>query len=253
MKRKSTLSDHLPVIIVLLWLLCGMPSPILAQEASQPSPWYGGVQCGVPFGVSTFSSFGADKTRIGFNAGVYGGYCFNSVLSAEVSAKWGKTSLSAQDCCIDKGYWLGSDGIRYNAPVMGMDGWDYSNLKSDVSLQQYGVQLNVNVLGFFKSTRLSRWTAGVSPTISAIGTKATVKTISGNAKVQECDAEWHLGVGGNLQVGYRVTGSISLCVYSGATYLTGKRMDGVPEYRHDNNYIWESGIRFGYTFNTTSK
>lgn len=235
--------------------------PVMAQRkdnvshshpATEPG-WYMGVQGGVPFGISTFSSFGADKTRTGINAGLYGGYRFNPVLSLELSMKWGKTALSAQDCCIEKGYWLGADGNRYNAPVTGMDGWSYSDLKSSVSLQQYGLQLNVNVLGFFARTKRSRWTVEVSPLLTAAGTKATLKTISGNADVKQDGTRWHLGMGGNLQAGYRLTKKLSIGIYSGITYLTGSRMDGAPEYRHKNNYLWESGVRLGWSFGKRGK
>ena len=51
--------------------------------------WYVGVEGGMPFGFSTFSSFGHDKTRLGWAAGLYGGYRFNSIFSAELSAKYG--------------------------------------------------------------------------------------------------------------------------------------------------------------------
>ena len=34
--------------------------------------WYVGVEGGMPFGFSTFSSFGHDKTHLGWAAGVYG-------------------------------------------------------------------------------------------------------------------------------------------------------------------------------------
>lgn len=59
--------------------------------------------------------------------------------------------------------------------------------------------------------------------------------------------EWHLGTGGNLQAGYRLNRLLSIGIYSGITYLTGSRMDGMPEFRHRNNFVWESGIRLGFT------
>lgn len=235
----------------LLWISL----TIMAQQRFSPivQGWYMGLQGGVPFGVSTFSSFGADKTRAGYNAGMYGGYRFNPVLSAELSVKWGKTALSAQDCCIEKDYWLGMDGNRYNTSVAGMNGWGYGNLKSSVSLQQYGVQLNVNLLGLFERTKQSRWTLEVSPLLAAVGTKATIKTISENTDVLKGDTKWHLGAGGNLQFGYRITKNLGVGIYSGITYLTGSRMDGAPEYRHKNNFVWESGVRIGWTFGKCGK
>ncbi len=228
--------------------------PAMAQEQTESKPtaaekgWFAGVQAGVPFGVSTFSSFGADKTRAGYSAGLFGGYRFSPVLSLEASAKWGGLNFSARDCCAGRGYWLGADCVRYNAPVLDMEGWDYSNLKSDVFMQYYGLQLNVNVLGFFNATRQSRWTLEVSPLLAAVGTKATVKAISDGAEVSRGDTRWHLGVGGNLQAGYQVTKHLNIGIYSGLAYLTGKRMDGVIEHLHKANYVWESGIRIGIKF-----
>lgn len=105
-------------VCCLLWLIfTAMAQGTGAQNRDIPaSPhWYVGVQGGVPFGISTFSSFGADKPRAGYDFALYGGYRFNPVLSAELSVKWGKTPLSAQDCCIEKGYWLGADSNEPDA------------------------------------------------------------------------------------------------------------------------------------------
>lgn len=247
-------SKLLFILLFFISLSCNISAQsIKKSNTKNHSNCYIGVQGGVPFGLSTFSSFGADKTRAGFIGGVYGGYRFNPILSAEVSMKWGKTTLSAQECCIERGYWLGEDGNRYFVPVAGMNGWGYGDLKSSVSLQQYGVQLNVNLLGLFNSNKQSRWSVELSPTLAAIGTKATIKTISENADVLKGSTDWHLGVGGNLQVGYHITKNLEIGIYSGITYLTGKRMDAAPEYRHKNNYIWESGVRIGWTFGKCGK
>ena len=58
-------------------------------------------------------------------------------------------NLSAQDCCVERNYWLGSDGVRYNAGVLGMDSWEYANLKSHVRMGQDGARVNINLLGLF--------------------------------------------------------------------------------------------------------
>ena len=221
------------------------------QEAGKPSSttgFYGGIEGGVPFGISTFSSFGADKTRAGYAFGLFGGYRFTPVISAEVTLKWGKASLSARECCAESGHWLGADGSMLTAPMIDGDNWDYADLKSSITMQQYGVRLNVNLLGLFAATRQSRWTLEVAPVLAAIGTKATIKTIADNAAVLHGSTEWHFGAGGNLQAGYALTKSLRLGVYSGITWLTGNGMDGMPEHNHNANYIWESGVRIGWTF-----
>ena len=207
--------------------------------------WYVGVEGGMPFGFSTFSSFGHDKTHLGWAAGLYGGYRFNSIFSAELSAKYGEMSLSAQDCCVERNYWLGCDGVLYKAGVLGMDSWEYANLKSHVRMGQYGARVNINLLGLFHQTANSRWDLAVSPHIYAVTTKADIQTIADEAKVMKGSTNWHLGYGADLQVGYQLTSCLKLGIYSGLTRLTGERMDGMPEHLHKNNFLWESGIRLG--------
>ena len=215
--------------------------------------WYVGAEGGVSFGFGSFSSFGHDKTRAGYNVGLYGGYRFNPILSAELSAKLGQISLSAHGCCVDAGYWLGADGMRYYAPVSGLDGWNYADLKSSVSLQQYGARLNVNLLGFFGCTKSSRWTLDVSPAVYAVATKANLKTIADDNKVMGYDNKWHFGYGGRVQAGYMLTRNLGIGIYSEFTALTGSRLDGVTESYHDDNFIWDSGIRIGWTFGKSGK
>lgn len=215
--------------------------------------WYVGVEGGMPFGFSTFSSFGHDKTHLGWAAGLYGGYRFNSIFSAELSAKYGEVNMSAQDCCVERNYWLGSDGVRYKAGVLGMDSWEYANLKSHVRMGWYGARVNVNLLGLFHKTANSRWDLAVSPHIYAVTTKADIQTIAGDAKVMKGSANWHLGYGADLQVGYQLTSCLKLGIYSGLTRLTGERMDGMPEHLHKNNFVWESGIRLGISFAKAKK
>ena len=210
--------------------------------------WYVGIVGGMPFGFSTFSSFGHDKTHPGWAAGLYGGYRFNSIFSAELSAKYGEMNLSAQDCCVERNYWLGSDGVLYKAGVLGMDSWEYANLKSHVSMGQYGARVNINLLGLFPQTADSRWDLAVSPHIYAVTTKADIQTIADDAKVIKGSTNWHLGYGADLQVGYQLTSCLKLGIYSGLTRLTGERMDGMPEHLHKNNFVWESGIRLGISF-----
>ena len=207
--------------------------------------WYVGIEGGMPFGFSTFSSFGHDKTHLGWAAGLYGGYRFNSIFSAELSAKYGEMNLSAQDCCVERNYWLGSDGVLYKAGVLGMDSWEYANLKSHVRMGWYGARVNVNLLGLFHQTANSRWEVALSPHLYAVSTKTDIQTIADDAKVLRGSTRWHLGYGADVQVGYQLTSCLKLGVYSGLTRLTGERMDGMPEHLHKNNFVWESGVRLG--------
>lgn len=246
------MANYLTIRIRLLIAILASVLPLSTMKAEEgkdvliPSQgWYVGVEGGMPFGFSTFSSFGHDKTHLGWAAGLYGGYRFNSIFSAELSAKYGEMNLSAQDCCVERKYWLGSDGVLYKAGVLGMNSWEYADLKSHVRMGWYGARVNVHLLGLFHQTANSRWDLAVSPHIYAVTTKADIQTIADDAKVMKGSTNWHLGYGADLQVGYQLTSCLKLGIYSGLTRLTGERMDGMPEHLHKNNFVWESGVRLG--------
>lgn len=249
MNTPKAIATYLLFIMMLaVQNVCAQEHAGSGEKDAPHKVWYGGIEGGIPFAMSTFSSFGADKTRAGYTLGLFGGYQFNPVLSVELSAKWGKANLPARDCCTESSYWLGADGVTFHAPVAGFGGADYADLKSSVSLQQYGVRLNVNLLGFFHKTRQSRWRLELSPMLAAVGTKADVKTIAGDNSLMKDKTRWHLGAGGNVQASYAVTDNLHLGIYSGITCLTGKGMDGVAEHIHDGNFLWESGVRIGWNF-----
>ena len=249
MKNDLTTRNRLLVAMLAFILPFSFAKAEVKEDGKTGSQgWYVGVEGGMPFGFSTFSSFGHDKTHLGWAAGLYGGYRFNSIFSAELSAKYGEMNLSAQDCCVERNYWLGSDGVLYKAGVLGMDSWEYANLKSHVRMGQYGARVNVHLLGLFHQTANSRWDLAVSPHIYAVTTKADIQTIADEAKVMKGSTNWHLGYGADLQVGYQLTSCLKLGIYSGLTRLTGERMDGMPEHLHKNNFVWESGIRLGISF-----
>lgn len=249
MMNRSTTQIRL-LVAVLVSILSFSFAKAEASDSNLPDSkgWYLGVDGGLPFGFSTFSSFGHDKTHLGWAAGIYGGYRFNPIFSAELSARYGEVNLSAQDCCVERNYWLGSDGILYKAGVLGMDSWEYAQLKSHVRMGWYGARVHVNLLGLLRNTAHSRWTVAVSPHLYAVTTCADIQTLADHAEVMKGSARWHLGYGASLQAGYQLTSNLNLGIYSGLTRLSGERMDGMPEHLHKNNFVWESGIRLGISF-----
>ena len=249
MMNRSTTQIRL-LVAVLVSILSFSFAKAEASDSNLPDSkgWYLGVDGGLPFGLSTFSSFGHDKTHLGWAAGIYGGYRFNPIFSAELSARYGEVNLSAQDCCVERNYWLGSDGILYKAGVLGMDSWEYAQLKSHVRMGWYGARVHVNLLGLLRNTAHSRWTVAVSPHLYAVTTCADIQTLADNAEVVKGSTRWHLGYGASLQAGYQLTSNLNLGIYSGLTRLSGERMDGMPEHLHKNNFVWESGIRLGISF-----
>lgn len=249
MMNHSTTQIRL-LVAVLVSILSFSFAKAEASDSNLPDSkgWYLGVDGGLPFGLSTFSSFGHDKTHLGWAAGIYGGYRFNPIFSAELSARYGEVNLSAQDCCVERNYWLGSDGMLYKASVLGMDSWEYAQLKSHVRMGWYGARVHVNLLGLLRNTAHSRWTVAVSPHLYAVTTCADIQTLADHAEVMKGSARWHLGYGASLQAGYQLTSNLNLGIYSGLTHLSGERMDGMPEHLHKNNFVWESGIRLGISF-----
>ena len=249
MMNRSTTQIRL-LVAVLVSILSFSFAKAEASDSNLPDSkgWYLGVDGGLPFGLSTFSSFGHDKTHMGWAVGIYGGYRFNPIFSAELSARYGEVNLSAQDCCVERNYWLGSDGMLYNASVLGMDSWEYAQLKSHVRMGWYGARGHVNLLGLLRNTAHSRWTVAVSPHLYAVTTCADIQTLADHAEVMKGSTRWHLGYGASLQAGYQLTSNLNLGIYSGLTRLSGERMDGMPEHLHKNNFVWESGIRLGISF-----
>ena len=249
MMNRSTTQIRL-LVAVLVSILSFSFAKAEASDSNLPDSkgWYLGVDGGLPFGLSTFSSFGHDKTHLGWAAGIYGGYRFNPIFSAELSARYGEVNLSAQDCCVERNYWLGSDGILYKAGVLGMDSWEYAQLKSHVRMGWYGARVHVNLLGLLRNTAHSRWTVAVSTHLYAVTTCADIQTLTDHAEVMKGSTRWHLGYGASLQAGYQLTSNLNLGIYSGLTRLSGERMDGMPEHLHKNNFVWESGIRLGISF-----
>ena len=249
MMNRSTTQIRL-LVAVLVSILSFSFAKAEASDSNLPDSkgWYLGMDGGLPFGLSTFSSFGHDKTHLGWAAGIYGGYRFNPIFSAELSARYGEVNLSAQDCCVERNYWLGSDGMLYNASVLGMDSWEYAQLKSHVRMGWYGARGHVNLLGLLRNTAHSRWTVAVSPHLYAVTTCADIQTLADHAEVMKGSTRWHLGYGASLQAGYQLTSNLNLGIYSGLTRLSGERMDGMPEHLHKNNFVWESGIRLGISF-----
>lgn len=244
-------------ILAMVMLAAAIPT-FAQQQVQEPERdynrgWYMGAQGGLSVGEADFSSFGADKFRAGFNGGLFGGYRFNPVLSLEANAKWGQVSLGEQDCCYDRGYWLGtSDWERYKIIPADAAGYYYKDIMSRTFIQQYGLQLNVNLLGFFNATKDSRWKLEVSPAISAVGTCSDILLKDGKAPVRENISQWHLGVGGALQASYAVTKQMNVGLYGNFTHLSGDPMDGMPEL-HSTNFTIDAGVRISWRFGSKKR
>lgn len=218
--------------------------------------WYVGVQAGMPMAEGTFSSFGADKFCPGWNAGIHGGYRFTNVWSLEMTANWGQQFLAEQDCCFDRGYFLGTDWNRYHPDLIPADmlykGMYYKDLKSRTFVRRYGLQVNMNVLGFFNRTKESRWRLEISPAVYGVGTSSDIVSKADDSPMKENISKWHFGYGGQAQVSYAIAENMNLGIYGGFTHLTGEPMDGMPEI-HLTNFIIDAGIKFTVNFGKKRK
>ena len=208
--------------------------------------WYVGVELGMPLGVSTFTSF-ASAGKAGFEGGVLGGYRISPLLSVEAGVSLGRMRLGASECCAD--YWLGADGIRYLSPVAGMDSYSYRDIHSSVSVQQYALRLNVELLQIVRPDWDKRWSLTVSPVLSGIGTQATLKANGTNTTLVKRGSRFRFGAGAGVGGSYRVTGNLGIGLRSGVVWVSGGRFDGITPTDHKENMIWNNTVtlirRFG--------
>ena len=237
--------------IVLTVLLGGAILQAYAQEVPEERAavrgWYAGLRGGLSAGTSTFVSAAADKFRPGWSAGFFGGYRFSSVFSLEGVLKWGEVTLGVRKSDVDADYWLGRDLVRYHAPVIDFEGWNYNDLKSRVGIGSFGLQGNIDLLGFFRSGNC-RWRMEVSPLVSVVRTKADFVTIPDDKTVMGLESRWHIGWGGEAQIGYRVSEHWGIGIYSGFMQLAGKRLDRIPEQGCKSNLLCEGGLKLTYAF-----
>lgn len=207
--------------------------------------WYAGIELGMPLGVSTFTSF-ASAGKTGFEGGVLGGYRISPLLSVEAGISLGSMRLGTSKCCSD--YWLGADGVRYLEHVAGMDSYSYRDIHSSVSVQQYALRLNVELLQIVRPDWDKRWSLTVSPAIYGIGTQATLKENGTKTTIVKCDGRFQFGAGAAIGGSYQVTGNLGIGLRSGVVWVFGERFDGITPTDHKENMIWNNTVTLIWRF-----
>ena len=238
---------HLSIsILMLLAMLAAGVQPAFAQGDSRDYErgWYAGLSGGTSFGQATFRSITESKTHVGAQFGVFGGYQFSRLFSVEALATMGGQKQTSLDC---DPYWLSTDGVRTFAPVFSKQGNYYRDLEVKTQWMRLGLQANFDVLSLLTKPT-TRWSVTLSPQVSAVTTR-TKHLATGYDN--EFDRQWHLGLGGQVAVGYRITNAIGLQLYGGITCLTGDRFDNIPEHCHKSNLLWEGGLKLSYHFTNT--
>lgn len=220
----------------------------LAQSDSRDynSGWYAGLSGGTSFGQATFRSITESKTHWGAQFGVFGGYQFSRMFSVEALATMGWQKQTSLDC---DPFWLATDGAFTFAPVLGKQGNYYRDLEAKSQWMRFGLQANFDVLSLLTKPT-TRWSVTLSPQVSAVTTR-TKHLATGYE--QEFDRQWHLGLGGQAAVGYRVARNVGLQLYGGITCLTGDRFDNIPKYHHKSNLMYEAGLKVSYHFGKKGK
>lgn len=234
-------------IVLALMAMIFFAFPLKAQENAPEEDnttrgWYLGAQIGMPHAEANFSSFGADKFRPAWNTGFHAGYTFSRVMALEFIADWGLQVLTVQDCCYERDYFLGEDFKRYRVAPEGMKGHYYNDLKSNVFLQRYAMQANVNILGFFDYTKESAWKLELSPAISLVCSNTDIKTKDDNEIVKGNVNNCNFGIGGYTRLSYDMSDNINLGIYGGFTHLTGNPIDAMPRL-HTTNLIMDLGVK----------
>ena len=231
-------------ILMLLAMLAAGVQTASAQDSSQRDyerGWYAGLSGGTSFGQATFRSITESKTHWGAQFGVFGGYQFSRLLSVEALATMGGQKQTSLDC---DPFWLATDGEYTFAPVLGKQGNYYRDLEAKTQWMRFGLQANFDVLSLLTKPT-TRWSVTLSPQVSAVTTRT--KHLATDYE-QEFDRQWHLGLGGQVAVGYRVVRNVGLQLYGGITCLTGDRFDNIPKYHHKSNLMYEAGLKLSYHF-----
>ncbi len=230
-------------IIMLLAMLATGVQTAFAQTDSRDYErgWYAGLSGGTSFGQATFRSITESKTNIGAQFGVFGGHQFSRLFSVEALATMGWQKQTSLDCCP---FWLATDGSFTFAPVLGKQGNYFRDLEAKTQWMRFGLQANFDVLSLITKPD-TKWSVTLSPQVSAVTTR-TKHLATGYE--QEFDRQWHLGLGGQAAVGYRVAGNVGLQLYGGITCLTGDRFDNIPKYGHKSNLIYEAGLKVAFHF-----
>ena len=216
-----------------------------SQNIRTAARWYVGIELGIPLGVSTFTSF-ASAGKAGFEGGVLGGYRISPLLSVEAGISAGSMRLGASKCCSD--YWLGADGVRYLEQVAGMDSYSYKDIYSSVSVQQYALRLNVELLQIVRPDWDKRWSLTVSPAIYGIGTQATLKENGTKTTIVKRDGRFRFGAGAGIGGSYQVTGNLGIGLRSGVVWVFGGRFDGITPTDHKENMIWNNTVTLIWRF-----
>lgn len=209
--------------------------------------WQAGLNAGIPFFWGDMLSMSADKTYIGFAAGLQCSYRFSELLSVTLSADYATGRLGARDYA--ENYMLSPDGMTWyipgTQPLM-----PYKDLYSNIHSVNIGLGLDINVNRiFWKDISGHRFTAWISPAVYGQFFHADIHSKSDGSRYSDGTtqpAEFSLGLGGSVSLRYRLSRSIDIQLKNTALWMTDNNFDGIRTIfgntRHNAAWIPQVGI-----------
>lgn len=209
--------------------------------------WMAGLNVGIPFFWGDMLSVSADKTYVGFAAGIQGGYRISEFLAVSLSLDYAKGKLGARSYAQD--YLLAPDGMTWYVPQQQTMS-RYADLYSDVSLFNLGLSLDVNVNRLFSKSALKhRFTVWISPAVygqffsSDIHVKADNSLYSNGST---SPSKISFGLGGALTMRYRINNSLDLQLKNSGIWMTDNNFDGIRtsfgKTKHNAMWLPQIGI-----------
>lgn len=209
--------------------------------------WMAGLNVGIPFFWGDMLSMSADKTYVGFAAGIQEGYRISEFLAVSLSLDYAKGKLGARSYAQD--YLLAPDGMTWYVPQQQAMS-RYADLYSDVSLFNLGLSLDVNVNRLFSKSALKhRFTVWMSPAVygqffsSDIHVKADNSLYSNGST---SPSKISFGLGGALTMRYRINNSLDLQLKNSGIWMTDNNFDEIRtsfgKTKHNAMWLPQIGI-----------
>lgn len=214
------------------------------------SNWYAGVEYSIPFLSGDMSSFADDKTYIGSQFGLRGGYQFNRLFGLELSFSYARSKVGSKSYSLD--YIIGPDAMTYYPPTT-LEGTKYSDAYSRVTYFQFGLHPSINLNNIFvKPNESHRFTFLFQPGIYLQKFSPTLfnKNTGDKLDVRNLDNSFNLGLGADFAVRFKASRDIDLQIRSGMIWINNNDFDGIStEARAKDSYMWTSGISVFWKFN----
>lgn len=203
--------------------------------------WMAGINVGIPFFWGDMLSMSADKTYVGFAAGIQGGYRISEFFAVSLSLDYAKGKLGARSYVQD--YLIAPDGMTWYVPQQQAMS-RYADLYSDVSLFNLGLSLDVNVNRLFSKNALKhRFTVWISPAVYGQFFSSDIHAKADNSLYSDgstSPSKISFGLGGALTMRYRINNSLDLQLKNSGIWMTDNNFDGIrtPFGKTKHNAMW---------------